>query len=232
MQLRRRLLVDSIISPVGSLFILLLSLMSCNDKAEAPLAYDGSYARLIKEAKVPPKFSAYRPDFYAEEKVFDFIGKEGPYLDTIWVIMDGDKYVALYFAQNKPYLDVFAANPDVAPTTLEMPVRHHNATLLGTRLTTSAWYDQWALSGDQHYRSFEGGGDSLMLVETQRWDQAGHYQREAISSHQFTFKVDPYLGYVVEANCQLQTNASTKKQIEFMNFMPRDAVNPWPDRQL
>ena len=212
------------------LLVLLLSAMSCQTE-HPPLSYAGEYARLITYAELSPQYLNYQANFHAEKRVFDFIGKSGPYQDSIWVIMDGNKYVALYFAQDKPYLDIFATRPELALNTLKLPVRHHNATLLGTRLSTSAWYDKWALSGDIHDRKFEGSGDAISLVETQLWKPSGSYQREAKSIHRFTFKVDPYLGYIVEANCQFTTDDSRKPQIELMNFMPRDAVNPWPDAQ-
>jgi len=215
--------------PAFNIFLAYM-LSSCHPD-KLPFAYEGEYQRLLKETKLEARFKDYHADFHSEKRRFDFIGKDGPFHDSIWVIMDGKKYVALYFAQDKPYLDVFAANPETAPITLDMPVRHHNSTLLGTRLSTSAWYDKWELSGDEHFRGFSGSGDSLTLTETQEWKMDGTYQREAVSSHRFTFKVDPFLGYVVDIKCMLKTNDSSQQQIELMNFMPRDVVNPWPNEQ-
>jgi hypothetical protein len=173
-------------------------------------------------------FQHHAPMFHAECRDFEFHGPNGPYREILWLISDRDRHVALYKPGEKPYLDVFSNNPHEAPDTLIMPERYHNATLLGTRLTTSNWYDKWAISGDEHSYSFSGGGDSLTLTETQRWSVSGAYRRDGYSAHIFTFKCDPKLGYVVDMDFVLVTDDSTNRNPEFINFMPRDVVNPWP----
>jgi|AntRauTorckE5430_2_1112549.scaffolds.fasta_scaffold120068_2 hypothetical protein len=72
------------------------------------------------------------------------------------------------------------------------------------------------LSGQPEKPSLYYAGEYQRLIK--------ETQREALSVHRFTFKVDPFLGYVVEARCLLQTDDSSNTQVELMNFMPRDAV--------
>lgn len=207
------------------LFAITFSLYSCTGEYEF---FSNELEELISDNNLSQSFANYEASFSAEKRRFDFTGPQGRYYDSIWVIMDGDKYVSLYFEQDKPYLDVFAANPDSAPAELIMPVRHHNATLLGTRITTSVWYDQWAISGDLHKVSISEGGEELTITESQKWLPDGKYKRRGESVYKMTFKVDPYLGYVVELECSLITNDSLKNSVEFINFMPPDVVNPWP----
>jgi hypothetical protein len=183
---------------------------------------------LIQHSQIQPRFENYKADFKAEKRAFEFAGSEGIYVDSIMVITDHDKYVSLYFQTEKPYLDVFASNPYAAPTHLEMPVRHHNATLLGTRLTTSVWYDKWGISGDIHDVNISDGGETLTIVESQKWRPDGQYGREGESVYEIEFNVHPYFGYAVTFQCSLVTNDSLTNHVEFMNFMPPDVVNPWP----
>jgi len=184
--------------------------------------------QLSERHQLESRYQNYRAEFWAEKRDFQFRGHEGIYRDSIWVIMDGSKYVALYFEQDKPYLDVFASTPETAPSQLSMPVRHHNATLLGTRITTSAWYDAWAITGDIHSVGFSNGGEELSITEYQEWVPDGKYQRTGSSEYKITFKVHPQLGYVVEMDCSLISDDSLKNSVEFINFMPPDVVNPWP----
>lgn len=188
----------------------------------------GCLDTLLTGAGCPVQFDEHTPNFSIEMVQQEFTGPEGTFLDSLWLISDGNRYVAIYRPGQKPFIDVFAPNPREAPDTLIMPVRYHNATLLGTRLTTSNWYDKWAISGDEHSFSFSGGGDSLTLTETQRWYKTGAYKRDGYSKHAFTFRCDPKLGYVVDMDFVLETDDSTNTKPEFINFMPRDVVNPWP----
>ena len=206
-------------------FFLLVLLFGCSRKQ--PIFSD-ELEKLIHDNQIKPEFRNYKADFKAEKQKFEFNGPKGKYYDSIWVILDGRKYVSLYFEQDKPYLDVFASTPETAPLELTMPVRHHNVTLLGTRLTTSAWYDKWAISGDFHNVEFSDGGEELTIIESQRWLPEGKYRRIGESVYKMTFKVHPYLGYVVEMDCSLVTDDSLKNSVEFINFMPPDVVNPWP----
>jgi hypothetical protein len=185
---------------------------------------------LLINSMIQDQFGGFSPSFHIEKRNFNFTGPNGVYTETLYVIMDRDRYVALYKSGEKPFLDVFAHNPYEAPDTLIMPVRYHNATLLGTRLTTTNWYDKWAISGDEHSYSFSNGGDSLTLSETQRWHKTGVYNRDGYSAHTFTFKCDPKLGYVVDMEFALETDDSTNTNPEFINLMPRDVVNPWPGK--
>lgn len=192
--------------------------------------YTNEMLELIKKTKLKPEFRNYKPNFSVLKKDIAFRGPSGTYHEEKWFIMDGKKYIAVYSPGEKPSFDFIAASPYLAKDSLKMPVRHHNSTLWGTRLTSSIWYDKWAISGDNHAFEFKGGGDSLVFIESQSWSPESFYKRNGKSVHRFTFRCDPYFGYIITINCLLETDDTTKRTPEFINFMPPDVTNPWPDK--
>jgi len=193
-----------------------------------PEYYTEEMKSLIRDAGLKPLFKDYRPVFSVKKEMVTFFGPGGRFEEEKWFVMDGRKYIAVYSPGDKPSIDIFGNSPFTASESLKLPVRHHNSTLLGTRLTTSIWYDKWAISGDNHKVEFSKGGDTITLTESQSWTPESQYKRNGRSVHSFTFRCDPYFGYVAVIRCLLETDDAQNRAPEFINFMPPDVSNPWP----
>ena len=208
--------------------------------ALALLALVSAHARadeiddLVRQFRPPERFAGHVPDFRAEPRTFTFHGPDGPYEQTMHVILDGDRCVALY--SSRPQIDLITHDPAQAPKELAMPPRYHNATFFGTRVTTIGWPDKWAVSGDEHGFEFTGGGKTIALTEWQRWKPDGPLGRTGESVHAFTLRLDPVLGYTIDIDCRFVADklpaerGKPKRGFEFTNLLAGRMVDVWPGR--
>ena len=184
---------------------------------------------LCQRLHISAPYSVHIPEFRVQAKDIQFArAKGGTEYRRIWFITDQEHHVALYVPGQKPYLDVIAGPLEQAPDTLVMPVRYHNATLFGTRLTTSLWLDAWRITGSEHDFKFRVTDSTVVLEEWQRWSRASGAKRDGFSHHRFTFAVDDRFGYVVRIDCHFESDENSITDPEFINFMPPDVWNPWP----
>lgn len=207
--------------------VALVGLLACSNYSEY-----SELNHLIDTVKPEKKFKGHVPNFTAEKQIYKSARfKTDPVSQEIWLIKDGDKHIALYVPGDKPYIDAIAGSPDEAIVDLKMPLRYHNATLLGSRLTTSIWVDTWGISGDTHRFEFSEGGKSITLTESQSWLPEGKAGREGNSVHAFTFRFDEIFGYVIDMDFRFESNENKKKMPEMINFMPPNVWNPWPGHE-
>jgi hypothetical protein len=190
---------------------------------------------LVRKLSVPARFAKHTPDFSVEKREFAFQGPKGPYRQTMHVIRDGDRTVALYSA--RPQIDLITHDPAKAPRKLVMPVRYHNATFLGTRVTTLGWVDRWGVSGDEHGFAFSGGGKTLTFREWQRWKPGGKLGRTGESVHTFTLRCDSVLGYAIDIDCRFAADklptgrrGEVAKGFELINMLSGRMSDVWPGR--
>ncbi len=185
---------------------------------------------LVRLVGPPRRFAAHEPDFSVEERTFTFRSSSGPARTKMWVVMDGERHVALYVPELS-IMDVITHDPGKAPRELEMPYRYTSQTIFDTRLTTILWYDLRGVSGESHGFAFSGGGKTVTLTEWQEWRN----RRTAKSVHTFTVSCDPVHGYVVDVECSLETDDrdrrfARRRRLEFVNVLTRDVANVWPGR--
>lgn len=216
-----------------SLFVVMLALVLVAGLAPTTAAGEEIDA-LVRKLDVPARFEEHRPNFSVHERTFTFQGLKGPYEWGLWLIRDGRRCVAIY--SKRPQIDLITHDPAKAPRKLDMPVRYHNSTWLGTRVTTIPWVDKGAVTGDEHGFHFSDGGETITLTEWQKWDGDNKYGRKGRSVHTFTLRCDRVLGYVVDIDCKLEIDALPTKGgkaargCEFTNMMAGGMVDMWPGR--
>lgn len=168
---------------------------------------------LVKQLNPPARFKDYKANFHAEKRTFVFNQVSGPETKEWWVVMDGDKYVALHRSGD---FNLFALTPEFAKTKLDMPTgRYHLDNQLGPMLNTNQFLKPVKLHGSIQLTEaggsideWVGGGQSITFVRTM--DTAVQKTK-----HRFVFTVDPVLGYRIDA----QYNVRFKE-------MPTEAY--WP----
>lgn len=173
-------------------------------------------------------------------------GSNGSYVLPISTIRDiaaNDGIVAVYVRRDSfisqtngaPMGEINLLSHDPAGLSSEIPdfARYGWAYLWGQRLTTIPWLDCCSETGDLQNYSLQVSPDaaSVLLTETQIWYPNGtKIGRDAQSQHNFTVRLDPSLGYVVDASLYLRTNQS-QKSVELTNWLPAVLANPWPTGQ-
>ena len=203
---------------------------------------------LVRQASPPQRFAQHTPNLQRREMTFAMneidhdAWKAGNYAaqpaptkviqQRFDVIMDGDRYVALYHP-GMGQLDFITFDPTKASPTLTMPPRYHWGTMLGTRIQTIPWAYGWAPTGDTRDIKWTGGEKELVLTETQTWKNKKDGSPRARSVHAVSIKVDPVLGYVVEIDATYATREPNKRSGELSNIVPKglsDPFNPQFDR--
>lgn len=163
--------------------------------------------------------------------------KDGPPLPikaTLWIVRDGPRVVAVYHPKaSKLYL--VASDPTTAGAKPDLPPAYADSGQtfdgrLGVRLTTFPPCYGAAQTGE-HTFAFTGGGSTITLTDTTRW--ADRKKAEAVCV--LTLRCDPALGYVVEGQVDLRTDAPKDEMgkaldPELMNFFPDHVFMPkWPE---
>jgi hypothetical protein len=152
----------------------------------------------------------------------------------MWVIRDGEKAIGIYDPKLWQ-LDMISFDPRQAREKLQMPPIYSWATLLGARLSTCVWWDEWSSTGDEKSFEFTGGGSTLSLATREKWKPEGKYKRNATSEYSFVLKLDPVFGYVWDVTTKLETDKGKNDKgepyrLEFLNVQPANVSDPWPDK--
>ena len=212
----------------------------------ATLCPADDFATLLKQSHPSTSYARHTPNFSIRNQTFtmhavdETAWKAASYADpapikevkqTFTIIMDGDKFVALY-DQSMGQLDLITFNPDRTSTDLKMPPRYHWGSMFGTRIQTIPWAYGWAPTGQKRDISWSAGGATLTLIEKQEWLTKDN-QTRAKSLHTVTLKTDPILGYVVTIDADYATRDGNKRNPELSNIVPKglsDPFNPQFDR--
>lgn len=184
---------------------------------------------LVRRLQPPARFKDYRPSFRAVRREFTFQQVSGPETQQWWVVMDGDKYVALHRSGD---FNLLARTPDLARTTLDVPKgRYHLDTQLGPTLCTHQFLQPVKVHGSIYTEQagpkdeWVGGGDTITLVRS--FEAAGRVAR-----HRFTLSVDPVFGYRIDGLYDVRfEKAPEKERWVGPTFCPGCYV-PWPKDRL
>ena len=162
--------------------------------------------KLIEEVTPAAQFAGHTPNFTAEQEEFVFDSNDGQITRKLWVIKDGDLYVAIWHEQASK-LYVVAANPALASKEIEMPARYNTGGntfdgKLGVRVTTFPYCYGFIQAADKRKFNFSGGWETLTLTESSIWTKEHNTEAEYV----LTFRCDPVLGYVVDMDVRFKTD--------------------------
>jgi hypothetical protein len=194
---------------------------------------------LIKELKVPARFAGHKAQFSVEQREFTFEQMNGPEKQNFWIIKDGSRYVAVVpftgFHGGTIYL--LTHDPAAAPTELKMPTeRWHIDTAIGNSLRTDAMLPtkDWGKGDVSEWKVGEG---TLTLVRKfngvaspDKWEDSKRKDVKIDTTNTFVLRVDPVLGYVVDATWDTANNPAPGNH-QYCSLMPAGLSDPWPGRE-
>jgi len=198
-------------------------------------------ADLIKELKVPARYAGHRAQFSVEQREFTFEQMAGPEKQDFWVIKDGSRYVGLVpfngFHGGTIYL--LTHDPAQAPTELKMPMeRWHIDTAIGNSLRTDAMLPtkDWGKGDVSEWKAGDGGA-TLTLVRKfkgvaspDKWEDSKRKNINIDTTNTFVLRVDPVLGYVVDATWDTANSPAPSKH-QYCSLMPAGLSDPWPGKE-
>jgi hypothetical protein len=224
--------------------LLLICLFCCSFSAHATdtssWTTHGTHeiGRLLSEVQPPPRFAEHKPQFSFQPQTVTFHGPKGTYQETLTVIYDHQRAIAL--RSHRPQLDLFTPDPAQGFTEIPWPARYHNATIWGTRITTIPFLGPSRPTGTIHQHQWEVAADqqSITLHEWQEWDGTGKDIRTAGRiDYRFTLSLDPILGYVIDLDATLDFDGAPQgrqkiiESMEFNNFLDGRMSDVWPERK-
>ena len=220
----------------GKCLITLGCAAAASGHAHAAPAVRDEATLLVAESHAPARFAHHVPAFSAQQEDYVFTKAAGKETLRFWTIKDGSNTVAVLH-EGLCQLDMITFDPTKAPTKPPFaPDGYSWGKLLGTRITTAAWYGDMSPSGDHRVITFSGGGASLTLTVTETWSKI----RKGESAYIMVLRVDPILGYVWDCDTKLATNSGLnakgeRERIEFFNWQVKTThmgwrhEQPWPD---
>ncbi len=161
-----------------------------------PSAFCDEIDDLAKQIDPPARFRDHKANLRAEKRTFLFNQVSGPEKKEWWVVLDGDKYVALHRGGD---FNLIALTPEFARTTLDMPTgRYHLDNQLGPTLCTHQFTTPVKMHGSIQLTdvggvtdTWVGGGRSLTLARSFRTEAQ-------VTEHRFVISVDPVFGYRID----------------------------------
>ncbi|HUT33132.1 MAG TPA: carbohydrate binding domain-containing protein [Planctomycetota bacterium] len=174
---------------------------------------------LVAQLKPPTRFADHKPAWSVKKAQATFEGMGGPETMPFWFVMDGDRHVAIIptvgFHSGTIYVQDF--RPGQAPKELKLPTeRWHIDTSIGSELRTNNFIPE-ALGDDDATWDWKGTGDTLTCVRRfkgnakfNRWAHRTKSEVAVDATNTIVFRVDPRLGYVVEATYDIWTDPPPK----------------------
>ncbi len=196
---------------------------------------------LLKELKVPARFADHKARFSVEQREFTFEQLNGPEKQDFWVIKDGDRYVGVvpFNGFHGGTIYVLTHDPAQAPAELPMPTeRWHIDTAIGSALRTDAMLPtkDWN-KGDVSEWKIGDGGATLTLVRKfngvaspDKWEDSKRKDVRIDTINTFVLRVDPVLGYVVDATWDTANNPAPNDH-QYCSLMPAGLSDPWPGKE-
>lgn len=175
---------------------------------------------LVAQLKPPARFAGHRPQWAVRKAQATFEGMNGPETLPFWHVMDGDRYVAIIptggFHNGTVYVQDF--RPGEAPRELKLPSeRWHIDTSVGTELRTDNFIPSAPIGDDDATWQWKAEGDTLTCVRRfkgnarfNRWAHRTKTEVAVDATNTIVFRVDPQLGYVVEATYDIWTDPPPK----------------------
>lgn len=170
---------------------------------------------LVRKLNVPPRFKDHKPKWSTEKREVTFEFMDGPTNWPFWFVRDGAGVVAVIptvgFHTGTVYVQDF--RPGHAPKKVPFPTeRWHIDTAVGTELRTNNFIPGEYGSTDASY-DWKVSGDELVLVRrfkgTTKYSRWAHQTKTAVkadATNTIVFRVDPQLGYVVDATYDIWTD--------------------------
>ena len=181
--------------------------------------------KLIEEIRPLPRYAGHTPNFKVEEEEFVFDSNEGKITRKLWVIKDGDLYVAVWHHEGSK-LYVVAGNPKKASKEIKLPARYDAGGntfdgKLGVCVTTFPFCYGFNQGADKRRFSLSSGWATATLRDTSIWNI--EHNTEAV--YVVTFRCDAVLGYVVEMDVEFKTKDEREEngnpfEPELVNFYP------------
>jgi hypothetical protein len=171
--------------------------------------------QLVKKLDPPARFRGHKPKWSVEKRPVTFEFMDGPKAWPFWFVRDGDRVVAVVptvgFHTGTIYVQDF--RPGHAPKRVPFPTeRWHIDTAVGSELRTNNFIPGEYGSTDASYR-WRPDGERLVLVRryegTTRFNRWAHRTKSPVrvdATNTIIFRVDPVLGYVVEATYDVWTD--------------------------
>jgi len=191
---------------------------------------------LVQQLRPPARFAAHQPRWSVRKQVFTFEQCAGPEELPFWLVLDGDRYVAVMplkgFHSGTVYVRDF--RPGEAPTALRMPAeRWHIDTSIGSELRTNNFLPEAFGETDASYE-WKVQGPRLVLVRRYQGSTAfnrwAHRTRGPVAVdavNTVVFHVDPVLGYVVDATFDVWTDPPPKTY-EYTSAATSGRYALWP----
>ncbi len=186
-------------------------------------------------AKLGPeaRFADYKPDWKVEKRTFTFQHVGGPKIKKWWVIMDGDKYVALHRSGD---FNLLAVTPEKAKTELKMPTgRYHLDTQLGPTLATYQFLKPIKTHGSIQLEELD---DSPKDTWTVGKDGTLTLRRKLHTNgrktdHRFVLSVDPVFGYRIDAkyDIRFEKHPGPRAKLGAPTFTP-GCYPVWPEHRV
>jgi len=170
---------------------------------------------LVKKLKPPARFAGHKPNWSVKKEKVTFEFMDGPKAWPFWFVMDGDGRVAIIptvgFHNGTIYVQDF--RPGQAPKKLKLPTeRWHIDTSVGTELRTNNFIPSAYGSTDASW-DWKVDGAVLRCVRRYKgrtkFNRWAHRTRTPVAvdaTNTIVFRVDPHLGYVVEATYEVWTD--------------------------
>ena len=134
------------------------------------------------------RFASHKPQFSVAKETIVFTEGDQKQVD-FWVIRDAGLVVGVVHP-GMNQLDMATFRPDQTQAKPAFQSFYSWGRLLGTRITTAAWYPDQSTSGTTEL-SWSAGGTTLTLNTVQRWSTAPNGE----SRFAMTLSVDPIHGY-------------------------------------
>ncbi len=192
---------------------------------------------LVERLGPPARFADHRPDWSWTKHTFTFqhYGRETH--EPFWLVRDGERHVAVIpltgFHSGTIYVQDF--RPLDAPTELDFPTeRWHIDTSVGSELRTNNFIPGEFGATDESYRFTKRKDGTLVLRRAyqgrttfNRWAHRTKSPVDVDAVNTIVFRVDPRLGYVVEATYDIWT-APPPSRYEFASAATSGRYGLWP----
>lgn len=192
---------------------------------------------LVKQLAPPARFADHKPAWSVKKQVFTFEHYQRQTQEPFWLIMDGDRHVAIMplegFHSGTIYVQDF--RPGQAPQKLNMPTeRWHIDTAIGSELRTNNFIPEAYGATDASYQWKVCNDGTLLLTRqfkgSSKFNRWAHRTKEEVkvdAVNTIVFRVDPVLGYVVDATFDVWTDPPPKTY-EYTSAATSGRYGLWP----
>lgn len=191
---------------------------------------------LVAGLRPPERFKDHKPDWSVSKDEVPFEFMDGPQAWPFWFVKDGGCIVAIIptvgFHAGTVYVQDF--RPGRAPKKIKFPSeRWHIDTSIGSELRTNNFIPGKEGATDATY-DWKVAAETLTLVRrykgTTKFNRWAHRTKSPVrvdAANTIVFRVDPVLGYVVEATFDTWTDPPPKRY-EYVSAATSGRYLLWP----